>query len=146
MTVLYDPERHEPLAELAWSEAGARDAIAAICREVEPAFAGDRLWPMHPEDYEPGTPADGILRGLYLPVPWHGRQRLRVPRLFARTRGERWLERARAFAMHATAQVARLGALSGRGRYTLFTGDPGAALLAAACITPNPAFPGIDDL
>jgi hypothetical protein len=66
--------------------------------------------------------------------------------LFARTRDERWLERARAFAMHATAQVARLGALSGRGRYTLFTGDPGAALLAAACITPNPAFPGIDDL
>jgi hypothetical protein len=66
--------------------------------------------------------------------------------LFARTGDEQWLERARAFATHAIAQVARLRACSGRGRYTLFTGDLGAALLAAACITLNPAFPGIDDL
>jgi hypothetical protein len=66
--------------------------------------------------------------------------------LFARTGDERWLERARAFATHAIAQVARLRAISGRGRYTLFTGDLGAALLAAGCITSNPAFPGIDDL
>jgi len=66
--------------------------------------------------------------------------------LFARTGEERWLERARGFATHATAQVARLHALTGHGRYTLFTGDLGAALLAAACITLNPAFPGIDDL
>jgi Lanthionine synthetase C-like protein len=66
MRVLYDPERHEPLAELGWSESRARDAIVAICRDVEAAFAGDRLWPMHPDDWEPGTAADGILRGLYL--------------------------------------------------------------------------------
>ena len=66
--------------------------------------------------------------------------------LFARTGDERWLERARAFATHAIAQVARLRAISGRGRYTLFTGDLGAALLAAACITLNRAFPGVDDL
>jgi lantibiotic modifying enzyme len=66
MTVLYDPERHEPLGESAWSESRARDAIAAIGRDVEAAFAGHRLWPMHPDDNEPGTPADGILRGLYV--------------------------------------------------------------------------------
>ncbi len=66
MGVLHDPERHEPLAGSAWSEARARDGIVAICRDVEAAFAGDRLWPMHPGDYEPGTPADGILRGLYV--------------------------------------------------------------------------------
>jgi hypothetical protein len=394
--VLYDPERHEPLAELAWSESRAGDAIVAICRGVEAAFAGDRLWPMHPRDDEPGTPADGILRGLYggaagvlhglwrlaeqglyapgidgpaiagtlyeaslaspdeedagasllvgssgilvvldrlapstatrdllahaiatnvqhpsndllLGAPgtmlaaramyqrtledrfaqlwresaltllarqepdglWtqdlygerlryigaaHGfagnvhalfaapgwldaptdleKRAMRTARtfaipdeklvnwsaldtgsrtgapprvqwchgapgvitslaqvgdrddahgslleaagelvwkagppsgnaglchgtagngfafltLFSRTGDERWLERARAFAMHAIAQVTRLRAASGRGRYTLFTGDLGAALLAAACLTLNPAFPGIDDL
>lgn len=66
--------------------------------------------------------------------------------LFARTGDEQWLERARAFATHAIAQVGRLRACSGQGRYTLFTGDLGAALLAAACITLDPAFPGIDDL
>jgi lantibiotic modifying enzyme len=66
MGPLYDPERHEPLAEAPWSDSRAREAIVAICRDVEGAFAGDRLWPMHPDDYEPGTPADGVLRGLYV--------------------------------------------------------------------------------
>lgn len=66
--------------------------------------------------------------------------------LFARTGDERWLQRARAFAMHALCQVARFRAAAGRGRYTLFTGDIGAALFAAACLHGDPAFPGIDDL
>lgn len=66
--------------------------------------------------------------------------------LFARTGEERWLERARRFSMHAIAQVARFRAAAGRGRYTFFTGDIGAALLAAACLNGDPAFPGIDDL
>ena len=66
MRVLHDPERHEPLAEPEWSESRAREAIVAICQDVEAAFAGDRLWPMHPGDYEPGTPDDGVLRGLYV--------------------------------------------------------------------------------
>ena len=66
--------------------------------------------------------------------------------LLARTGDERWLKRARAFAMHAIDQVARLRATTGRGRYTLFTGDIGAALFAAACLEGDPAFPGIDDL
>jgi Lanthionine synthetase C-like protein len=66
--------------------------------------------------------------------------------LFSRTGEERWLAHARAFAMHGLAQVGRLRAATGRGRYTLFTGDVGAALLAAACLRAEPAFPGIDDL
>lgn len=64
--VLYDPERHEPLSEVGWSESRAREAIVAICRDVEAAFTRERLWPLHPDDDEPGTPADGILRGLYI--------------------------------------------------------------------------------
>jgi hypothetical protein len=64
--------------------------------------------------------------------------------LLARTGDERWLARARAFAMHALAQVERQ--FDGRGWYGLFTGDIGAALLAAACLDGDAAFPGIDDL
>ena len=48
--------------------------------------------------------------------------------------------------MHALDQVARWRAAEGRGRYCLFTGDMGAALLAGACLEGEPAFPGLDDL
>jgi hypothetical protein len=50
---------------------------------------------------------------------------------FARTGDERWLERARRFAVHALEQVERGRARRGRGRYSLWTGDVGAALFAA---------------
>ncbi len=66
--------------------------------------------------------------------------------LFERTRDERWLERARAFAMHGLDQVIRLRAETGLGRYSLYTGDIGAALFAAACLNGDARFPGLDDL
>jgi hypothetical protein len=49
-------------------------------------------------------------------------------KLFERTGDELWLHRARAFAMHAIHQVERTTARYGRGRHTLWTGDPGTAL------------------
>ena len=51
--------------------------------------------------------------------------------LFTRTGDERWLGRARAFAMHALGQVDRARSTTGQGRYTLWTGDPGTALYLA---------------
>ena len=66
--------------------------------------------------------------------------------LLQRTGDEQWLDRARAFAMHALDQVELMRARAGRGRYTLFTGDIGPALLAAACLDGVGGFPGIDDL
>jgi lanthionine synthetase-like protein len=54
--------------------------------------------------------------------------------LHARTGDERWLARARAFAMHALAQVDAARDTYGRGRYTLWTGDLGTALYLAACV------------
>ena len=54
--------------------------------------------------------------------------------LHERTGDELWLERARAFAMHSIAQVARARAELGRGRYTLWTGDPGTAIYLADCL------------
>jgi hypothetical protein len=62
--MLFDPERHESLGDRPWDAAHARDGIAAICRDAETAFDPERLWPLHPGDYEPGT-AD-VLRGLYI--------------------------------------------------------------------------------
>jgi hypothetical protein len=54
--------------------------------------------------------------------------------LLERTGDERWLARARAFAMHAAAQVDRSRTEYGRGRYTLWTGDLGTALYLADCV------------
>jgi lanthionine synthetase-like protein len=61
--------------------------------------------------------------------------------LHERFRDERWLHRARLFAMDAAADVQRRRAVCGRGRYTLFTGDMGVALLLRSCLNADPAFP-----
>ena len=61
--------------------------------------------------------------------------------LLERTGDEVWLERARAFAMHSIAQVDRERAELGRGRHTLWTGDPGTALYLADCLDGGGAVP-----
>ncbi len=65
-------------------------------------------------------------------------------KLLDRTGDERWLERARAFAMHAAAQVRRARSEYGMGRHNLFTGDIGVALYLQACIDVAPAMPIVD--
>jgi len=66
-------------------------------------------------------------------------------KLFQRTGDELWLERTRAFAMHAAAQVERERRALGRGRYTLWTGDPGTALYLALCVDGSASLPGFDE-
>ncbi len=58
-------------------------------------------------------------------------------KLWRRTGDEGWLERARAFAMHA------IGQLEGE-RFSLWTGDIGAALYLRACVDGDDRFPTID--
>jgi len=65
-------------------------------------------------------------------------------KLFERTGNELWLERAQAFAMHALEQIEQATATHGRGRYTLWTGDPGTALYLHSCLTATAAFPTLD--
>ena len=65
-------------------------------------------------------------------------------KLFARTEDERWLDRARAFAMHAIEQVERTSAHYGRGRQSLWSGDLGTALYLDSCITATADFPSLD--
>jgi Lanthionine synthetase C-like protein len=61
--------------------------------------------------------------------------------LYARTRDERWLDRARAFAMHALGQVE-----DSEWRYSLWTGEVGVALYLRACLEGWEGMPILDVL
>ncbi len=63
---------------------------------------------------------------------------------FERTEDERWLGRARRFAMHAVGQLERAHTNRGRGRYSLWTGDVGVALFAADCLDGRARYPIVD--
>ena len=65
-------------------------------------------------------------------------------KLFARTQDVRWLDRARAFAMHAIAQSDRMAEQHGQRRHSLWTGDAGVACYLWSCFTGNDALPNLD--
>lgn len=65
-------------------------------------------------------------------------------RTHALTGEQVWLERARSFALRALEQVEEARAEHGQGRYSLFTGDIGAALFVQSCIEEDWRFPIID--
>ena len=148
-----------------------RETAAVLARTavVEDGFAN---WP-HPEDrgearsvqWCNGAPGTVIAAADYLDeellvagaeLPWHtgpfGKEKgagichgtagngYAFLKVFERTGDERWLERARRFAVHALAQVERRG----KGRYSLWTGDVGTALYAAACLDARADYPIVD--
>jgi Lanthionine synthetase C-like protein len=61
--------------------------------------------------------------------------------LHGRTGDDVWLDRARAFAMHAIGKVEQERAATGRGRYSLFTGDMGVALFLRHLLDGGDRFP-----
>jgi hypothetical protein len=65
-------------------------------------------------------------------------------KLYRRTQDARWLERARAFAMHAIMQTEADAARYDQLRYSLWTGDPGFAIYLWDCIRGRAAFPSLD--
>ena len=65
-------------------------------------------------------------------------------KLYQRSGETRWLDRARAFAMHGIQQVERERTLHGQGRHTLWTGDLGMACVLWDCTTGRPGFPTLD--
>src|SRR6185503_14629906 len=67
-------------------------------------------------------------------------------KLHRRTGDPLWLARARAFAMHAIGQWRAARSLYGRGRYALWTGDPGLAIYLRDCITGAADWPTLDAL
>lgn len=64
--------------------------------------------------------------------------------LYQRTGDARWLQRARAFGMHALRQVERMRAEHGVGRYALWTGDPGVAVYLWHCLEGRGGMPALD--
>lgn len=67
-------------------------------------------------------------------------------KLHRRTGDPVWVERARTFAMHAIGQCERMRQRHGRGRYSLWTGDPGLAVYLWHCIAGGSAMPSLDTL
>lgn len=65
-------------------------------------------------------------------------------KLHRRTGDAVWLERARAFAMHAIDQRERMRKEYGIGRYNLWTGDAGLAVYLHHCLTGADGMPGLD--
>ena len=65
--------------------------------------------------------------------------------LHRRTGDATWLARARAFAMHAVLQRDRALQQYGQGRYTLWTGDLGLALVLQQCLDGTPGVPSLDN-
>jgi hypothetical protein len=62
---LYDPAEHRPLRGSAWTDAGARDAIAEIADDAVNAYRGPTgLWPNHPADVEDDA-TDRSYRNVY---------------------------------------------------------------------------------
>ena len=65
-------------------------------------------------------------------------------KMYQRTGDEKWLQRARAFAMTGIDQTRSSTALYHQGRYTLWTGDIGFAIFLYNCINATADFPTID--
>jgi hypothetical protein len=106
-------------------------AAAADYLDEELLLAGAELtWQAGPPGMDKGS---GLCHG----TAGNGYALLKT---FERTGDERWLERARHFAVHALEQVARRG----HGRYSLWTGDAGVALYAADCLEGRAAYPVLD--
>jgi hypothetical protein len=118
-------------------DSGAPGIVATACPylEEELLLAGAELtWQAGPREAAKGS---SLCHG----TAGNGYALLKV---FERTQDERWLHRARRFAVHALEQVAVARDRRGRGRYSLWTGDVGVALYAADCLEARSAFPVMD--
>ena len=94
--------------------------------------AGELIWTAGPLAKHPclchGTPGNGYA----------------FLKLHARTGDQVWLDRARAFALHAIAQNERFVTETGQRKFSLWTGDLGLACYLAACLRADPRFPTLD--
>ncbi|MEM7364860.1 MAG: LanC-like protein [Pseudomonadota bacterium] len=65
-------------------------------------------------------------------------------KLFERTGDQQWLDRARAFAMHAIVQNERFTTQFGTRKFSMWTGDAGLMVYLWACLEGSSDFPTID--
>ena len=78
------------------------------------------------------------------PLPRDGRQRLHVPQVVPAHNDIRWLDRARAFAMHGIEQCEHDAVRFGQMHHSLWTGDLGLAIYLWNCIHGTAEFPCLD--
>jgi Lanthionine synthetase C-like protein len=121
---------------LQWCHRGAGVVASAAAFIDEELLLGgaELVWRAGPQSMEKGP---GICHG----TAGNGHALLKT---FVRTGDDRWLERARRFAVHALGQVERWREQRGRGRYSLWSGDVGAALFAADCLDARTDVPVVD--
>ena len=62
--MLFDPDRHEPLADDGWNAGRARAAVVAIVEDAQAALASGSAWPWHPLEDADGS--DPPAKSLYL--------------------------------------------------------------------------------
>lgn len=133
--MLFDPARHEPCRDIAWSEARARATIEWIVRDTESSFSESRHWPIHPRDADQDD-TDGLqaFHPLYVGscgVFWalHHLQDLGAVRL------------QRSYAPHVDELLPRTRAWLGDGQRAMFAsylmGDTG-ILLLGEMLAPDP--------
>jgi hypothetical protein len=128
---------HAEVADLQWCSGAPGIVVSGVdYLPEELVLAGAELvWHAGPHGDEKGY---GICHG----TAGNGYALLKT---FERTGDERWLERARRFAVHALEQAVRLEGTRGRRRYSLWTGDVGAALFAADCLEARARYPILDE-
>ncbi len=91
--MLFEPDRHEPLQDLAWDPPRVHDAIRDIVADTEDAMQPDVSWPAHPlDEFRPDEPAQKSLylgsAGVLLVLAYLAREgavelRIRPPELIA---------------------------------------------------------------
>jgi hypothetical protein len=126
-----EPAERDGPVRLQWCS-GAPGMVIALAEDLDEDLllaAAQTTWQAGPFGEEKGP---GICHG----TAGNGFALLKT---FARTGDERWLERARHFAVHALGQVERMPP-----RYSLFTGGIGTAVFAARCVEGRADYPTID--
>lgn len=118
---------------------GAPGMLVCLARHTSDGFLRECLLPAGELIWRAGPPVK-------LPSLCHGAagSGYALLALFDATGDEVWLERARAFAMHAIAANERFIQQHGQRKYSLWTGDAGLALFLRSCIDANAAFPTLD--
>ena len=137
-TAPWDGKQLPFLVQWCHGSPGTLGAISAFPRNRNPEMellfiaGGELTWQAGPLTKGPGV-CHGTGGNAYLFL-----------KLYKRTGDAKWLDRARAFAMHGIAQYRRFKAEYRRGWYSLWTGDLGFAVFLWHCIIEDDAFPTMD--
>ena len=133
--------RPAPLAVVVQHCNGAPGVINSLAE-----FPNDAGWPIDALLLQAGELAWDAGPTVKMPSLCHGApgSGYAFLKLHARTGDERWLDRARKFAMHAIDQSGRALEQHGQRKYSLWTGDLGLAVYLWDCIRATAKFPTLD--